>query len=151
MPSVRPGGAANRGLTRTWARPAANADWAGTIYLPTDARYLRFAAWATTMRLGRLDLALFWTIGRSRNRLEPFWPTKGLGSEVTQAVVVAGRALAVTAAGVASYDPSHDVDGRVLESCVSLRPLLAKAGRRPPAASLVMMPVSGGPVFHERS
>jgi arginase len=49
--------------------------------------------------------------------------------EVREAVVVAGRAIPVTSAGVASFDPGYDVDGRMLEACLSLLPLLAAGSR----------------------
>jgi arginase len=50
--------------------------------------------------------------------------------EVREAVAVASRAIPVTAAGLASFDPDHDARGRMLEACLGLLPLLAQAGGR---------------------
>jgi arginase len=49
--------------------------------------------------------------------------------EVREAIVVAKRAIPVTAAGMASFDPDYDADGRMLGTCLSLLPLLAQSGR----------------------
>jgi hypothetical protein len=34
----------------------------------------------------------------------------------------------VTAAGIASFDPDHDANGRMPEACLSLLPPLAESG-----------------------
>ncbi len=51
-------------------------------------------------------------------------------AEVREVVIAAGRSLPVAGAGVASYDPTFDREGKVLGAVLELLPVLVTAGQR---------------------
>jgi arginase len=66
-------------------------------------------------------------VGPGNGFAEPGGPT---AAEVREVVIAAGRSLPVTGAGVASYDPAYDREGKMLGAVLELLPVLVAAGER---------------------
>ena len=58
-------------------------------------------------------------------------PSRGglTAEEVREAVALAARTIPVVAAGIASFDPDYDADRRMLDTALTLLPILAAASR----------------------
>jgi len=83
-----------------------------------------------------LDVLDAGTVGRANG----FAPEGGLGAEeILSALGMVRDRFEVAAAGVASYDPSFDADGRVLRTALACVRMLA-----PPATPVVQAPDGGG-------